>query len=272
MAIKLNQEVSFKKMQTNFGYINLSELSSYYKFRVGFSYLSNFTKVDVSEILIYDKLYKYCKQLNLPFYFFGFNIDQTTAIMQFYYQINKGLNTKLEIPIIYDNQNEISNLFDMDEDNVGETETRIVFILDESNKIKYFSQHDINMGTNPEEVFRILLNLYDRYNSKIKKFYACNAYPSLQYAKYNQTFNNQLTYGKIYEDNLDKIKKYMDSIWISIEGKDFNTSFKADKLSDIFKTFNDNENELVIDNSIERPDPIIDYNINIKYKDKNDNV
>jgi alkyl hydroperoxide reductase subunit AhpC len=270
MAIKLNQEVSFKKMQTNFGYINLSELSGYYKFRVGFSYLSNFTKVDVSEILIYDKLYKYCKQINLPFYFFGFNIDQTNAIMQFYYQINKEINTKIETPMLYDNQNELSNLFDMNEDNVGVAENRIVFILDENNKLKYFSQHDINTGSNIEEVFRVLLNLYDRYKSKVKKFYACNAYPSLQYCRYNQTFNNQITYNKIYNDNLYKIKKYMDEIWISIENKDFTTKSNEDNLSAIFKSFEDDKNDLVEDNSIEPPNPIIDYDLNIKYINKKD--
>lgn len=252
MSVKLNQEIQFKKMKTNYGYLDLSKLDEKYKFRVGFSYTSNFTKLDAAEILFYDKLNKLCNMKKMPFYFFSFNMDQPKSIMQFYHQINKYLGDKLSIPMIYDDKSEISNLFDMSKSDIGNVETRIIFILDSKNRLKYISQHDINMGTNPREVYRVMRILEDRENSKLKKFYAANAYPYMSKSKYEPLSDNQLVYGKIYESNISKIKGYFNGQWIGniISGKtdgfmeeDYNTS---DIEYDLLESIEEYETEFII--------------------------
>jgi alkyl hydroperoxide reductase subunit AhpC len=214
VSVKLNQEIQFKKMKTNYGYLDLSTLDKKYKMRLGFSHLSNFTKLDVAELLLYNKLNKFCEDNKLPFYFFSFNMDQPKSIMQFYHQITNSVGSKITIPMIYDDKSEMSNLFDMDKSDVGSVESRLVFITDEDNKLKYICQNDINIGTNPTEIFRIMLNMYDRSKSKLKKFYAANSYPNMIHSKYEPLSNNQLTYSDIYNSNIIKMKKYFSNIWI----------------------------------------------------------
>ncbi|MBR9680055.1 MAG: peroxiredoxin [Candidatus Altiarchaeota archaeon] len=135
------------------------------KWVVLFSHPADFTPVCTTEFVAFQRKMGVFKKMNTEL--IGLSIDQVFSHIKWTDWIKEKLETKIEFPIIADDQGEIAKKLGMIHPGKGANTVRAVFIIDPKSIIRAILYYPQELGRNMEEIRRMVEGLRTADKHKI---------------------------------------------------------------------------------------------------------
>jgi peroxiredoxin (alkyl hydroperoxide reductase subunit C) len=147
----LGDEFPTMKVKTTHGMMKLPK-DKKGKWFVLFSHPGDFTPVCTTEFVGFQKRMKEFRELNVDL--IGLSIDQVFAHMKWTEWIKEKLDTKIEFPIIADDQGIVAKKLGMLHPGKGSNTVRAVFVVDDKGLLRLMLYYPQEIGRNLDEVVR----------------------------------------------------------------------------------------------------------------------